>query len=110
MVIQQIETNVLTPLVMKHQVSLLPAITLLAQVAFSIFLGFMGLLLALPLLVLAQVCLKGVLVEDVMSQWESSEAVRRGQERLSGSRTLTSIRGVTLNPWLSRCDWMFWVN
>ncbi|MBD1864913.1 AI-2E family transporter [Trichocoleus desertorum] len=73
-VIQQIESNVLTPLVMKHQVSLLPAITLLAQVAFSIFFGFMGLLLALPLLVVAQVCLKEVLVEDVMSHWESNEA------------------------------------
>lgn len=76
-VIQQIESNVLTPLVMKHQVSLLPAITLLAQVAFSIFFGFMGLLLALPLLVVAQVCLKEVLVEDVMSQWENNEANKR---------------------------------
>ncbi len=72
-VIQQLESNVLTPLVMKHQVSLLPAITLLSQVAFSIFFGFMGLLLALPLLVVAQVCLKNVLVEDVMSHWESDE-------------------------------------
>ncbi|MBD1999254.1 AI-2E family transporter [Leptolyngbya sp. FACHB-541] len=70
--IQQVESNVLTPLVMRHQVSLLPAVTLLSQLAFSIFFGFMGLLLALPLLVVAQVCLKEVLVEDVMNDWEES--------------------------------------
>jgi len=48
-VIQQLESNVLTPLVMKKQVSLLPAVTLLSQVTFALFFGFLGLLLALPL-------------------------------------------------------------
>ncbi|MGF1460185.1 MAG: AI-2E family transporter [Leptolyngbyaceae cyanobacterium] len=47
--IQQIESNILTPFVMQKQVSLLPAITLLSQVVFSIFFGLLGLLLALPL-------------------------------------------------------------
>ncbi|MEO0459127.1 MAG: AI-2E family transporter [Cyanobacteria bacterium P01_A01_bin.114] len=47
--IQQLESNLLTPFVMKQQVNLLPAITLLAQVVFSLFFGFLGLLLALPL-------------------------------------------------------------
>ncbi|RZM78722.1 AI-2E family transporter [Leptolyngbya iicbica] len=48
-IIQQLESNLLTPLVMKKQVSLLPAVTLLSQVIFAIFFGFLGLLLALPL-------------------------------------------------------------
>lgn len=48
-VIQQLESNILTPLVMKKQVSLLPAVTLLSQVIFALFFGFLGLLLALPL-------------------------------------------------------------
>jgi predicted PurR-regulated permease PerM len=52
--IQQIESNLLTPFVMKQQVDLLPAITLLAQVIFSIFFGFLGLLLALPLILTVQ--------------------------------------------------------
>ncbi len=52
--IQQFESNVLTPLVMKQQVNLLPAVTLFAQVMFSIFFGFLGLLLALPLALTAQ--------------------------------------------------------
>ena len=67
--IQQIETNLLTPYVMAQQVSLLPAVTLLSQVFFATFFGFMGLLLALPLTVVGQVWLKEVLIVDVLDQW-----------------------------------------
>lgn len=68
-VIQQVEGNLLTPLVMARQVSLLPAMTLLAQVFFATFFGFLGLFLALPLTVVAQVWLKEVLIKDVLDQW-----------------------------------------
>jgi predicted PurR-regulated permease PerM len=68
-VIQQVESNLLTPLVMAQQVSLLPAITLLAQLFFVTFFGFLGLLLALPLTVVAQVWLKEVLVNDILDKW-----------------------------------------
>ena len=67
--IQQIETNILTPLVMAQQVSLLPAVTLMAQVFFATFFGFFGLLLALPLTVVGQVWLKEVIVKDILDQW-----------------------------------------
>jgi predicted PurR-regulated permease PerM len=52
--IQQLESNVLTPYVMRKQVSLLPAVTLLSQVIFAVFFGFLGLLLALPLTLIIQ--------------------------------------------------------
>jgi hypothetical protein len=55
---------------MERQVSLLPAITLLSQVAFAAFFGLLGLFLALPIVVVAQVWLKEVLVEDVLNQWQ----------------------------------------
>lgn len=67
--IQQIETNLLTPLVMAQQVSLLPAVTLMAQVFFATFFGFFGLFLALPLTVVGQVWLKEVIVKDILDQW-----------------------------------------
>ncbi len=67
--IQQVESNLLTPYVMAQQVSLLPAITLLAQVFFATFFGFLGLFLALPLTVVAQVWLKEVIVKDILDQW-----------------------------------------
>jgi predicted PurR-regulated permease PerM len=46
-VIQQVESNGITPLVMARQVSLLPAVTLISQLFFVTFFGFLGLFLAL---------------------------------------------------------------
>ena len=68
--IQQIESNILTPIVMNKQVSLLPAVTLLSQVAFAVFFGILGLFLALPITVVAQVWLKEILVKDILDRWQ----------------------------------------
>lgn len=67
--IQQIEGNLLTPIIMKHQVSLLPATTLALLTAFGAFFGVLGLFLGLPILVVAQIWIKEVLVKDVLDQW-----------------------------------------
>jgi predicted PurR-regulated permease PerM len=79
--IQQVETNILTPVVMQKQVSLLPAITLLSQVAFAVFFGVLGLLLALPITVVAQVWLKEVLVKDILDSWQIENNVNRFNTR-----------------------------
>lgn len=71
--IQQVEGNILTPLVMAQQVSLLPAITLLAQVFFATFFGFLGLFLALPLTVVGQVWLKELIIKDIFDKWDISD-------------------------------------
>jgi AI-2E family transporter len=55
---------------MAQQVSLLPAITLIAQVFFTTFFGFLGLLLALPLTVVAKVWINAVLIEDILDRWK----------------------------------------
>ena len=67
--VQQLETNVLTPYVMAQQVSLMPAVTLMSQVFFATFFGFLGLLLALPLTVVGQIWLHEILVKDVLDKW-----------------------------------------
>lgn len=67
--IQQVETNFITPIVMAHQVSLLPAVTLIAQLFFVTFFGFLGLFLALPLTVVAKIWLQEVLIKDVLDEW-----------------------------------------
>ncbi len=67
-----LESHVLTPLVMARQVSLLPAATLLAQVFFATFFGFLGLILALPLTVVGQVWLKEVVIKDILDQWRDN--------------------------------------
>jgi predicted PurR-regulated permease PerM len=68
-IIQQTEGNFITPIVMAHQVSLLPAITLISQLFFVTFFGFLGLFLALPLTVVAKIWMQEVLIKDVLDQW-----------------------------------------
>jgi predicted PurR-regulated permease PerM len=68
-IVQQIETNLLTPYIMSRQVSLLPALTLLAQLFFASFFGFAGLILALPLSVVTMIWFRSVLIEDVLNNW-----------------------------------------
>ncbi len=89
-VIQQVESNLLTPLVMAQQVSLLPAITLIAQVFFATVFGFLGLLLALPLTVVVQVWFKEVLVKDILDRWQQPEGNNR-QLLVVGANMTSSI-------------------
>jgi predicted PurR-regulated permease PerM len=68
-VIQQIESYWLTPTIMAKQVSLLPAITLTSQIVFASFFGALGLLMALPLTVVAKTWTEEVLFKDVLDKW-----------------------------------------
>jgi predicted PurR-regulated permease PerM len=68
--IQQLEGYLLVPLVMREQAALLPVITLLSQVVFTLFFGFLGLLLSLPLLIVAQVLIQEILVKDILDPWK----------------------------------------
>ncbi len=74
--IQQLESDVLTPLVMEKQVSLLPAVTLASQVIFASFFGFLGLFLALPLVIVLQVWIKELLVKDILNHWKEAKSDR----------------------------------
>ncbi|MGP1382898.1 MAG: AI-2E family transporter [Thainema sp.] len=73
-VIQQIESNILTPLVMQRQVSILPAVTLLSLAAFGLLFGVLGLFLALPIVVVAQVWITEVLIHDVFDPWQKARS------------------------------------
>jgi predicted PurR-regulated permease PerM len=72
-VIQNIESYLLTPTVMAKQVSLLPAITLMAQIFFARFFGALGLLLALPLTVVAKTWIQEALLKDFLDKWKTTE-------------------------------------
>ena len=75
-VIQHIESYLITPSVMHHQVKLLPGLTLIAQFFFTVIFGPLGLLLALPLAVCLQVLVREVLIQDVLNGWELPMAER----------------------------------
>ena len=68
-IIQNIESYWLTPKVMAEKVSLLPAVTLFAQIFFATVFGLLGLLLALPLTVVSKTWIEEVLFNDILDRW-----------------------------------------
>ena len=68
-IVQNLESYLITPSVMHHQVKLLPGLTLTAQFLFTVLFGPLGLLLALPLAVCLQVVIREVLIHDVLNPW-----------------------------------------
>ncbi|NJM87266.1 MAG: AI-2E family transporter [Hydrococcus sp. RU_2_2] len=69
-VIQQIDSQLLTRLIIKQPISLFPAITLLTQFIFASFFGFLGLLLAFPVAIVGEIWLQEVLIKDVLNRWK----------------------------------------
>ncbi|NDJ23851.1 AI-2E family transporter [Nostoc sp. B(2019)] len=98
LIIQQVESNFITPIVMAHQVSLLPAVTLIAQLFFVTFFGFLGLFLALPLTVVAKIWVQEVLIKDVLDQWGNNH--QKDTEFIIVSESPTSDEFTKVNdPW-----------
>ncbi|MUG95486.1 AI-2E family transporter [Scytonema sp. UIC 10036] len=89
--IQQVESLIIVPLVMKSQVSLLPAVTILSVVIFAQFFGFLGLFLAIPLVIVFQICIKEILVKDILNNWQGNTISKRqlkNEDNGSANRTL----------------------
>ena len=65
-VIQNIESYIITPSIMQKQVKLLPGLTITAQFIFTIIFGPLGLLLAIPMAVVIQVFVKEIIINDIL--------------------------------------------
>ena len=63
--IQQLESNLIMPLLMKGMVKLPPALTVLVQVLMALLFGFLGLLLAVPVLAAGKVLVRTLYIEPV---------------------------------------------
>lgn len=66
--IQQVEGNLLTPLIQQRMVHIPPAIVILSVVAFGTVFGIAGIILATPLAVIAMVLVGMFYVEDVLGK------------------------------------------
>jgi predicted PurR-regulated permease PerM len=64
-VIQQLEGNVLQPIIQRRMVALPPAVTLFAVIAFAILFGAMGALLAAPLAVVTLVLVQDLYIAPI---------------------------------------------
>ena len=79
--IQQIESNVLYPLLMKKGLELPPVLTIFTQGVLATVFGFIGLLVAVPMLAAAMVPIKMLYVRDVVG-----DDVKLPGEHTSGDR------------------------
>ena len=66
--IQNIESYIITPSIMHKQVKLLPGLTITAQFIFTILFGPLGLLLAIPMAVVIQVFVKEIIIHDILER------------------------------------------
>jgi predicted PurR-regulated permease PerM len=66
LVVQGIESNILIPVLMKGQIDLPPALTIVWQALMALAFGFLGLLVAVPLLAAVLVAIKMLYVRDVV--------------------------------------------
>ena len=69
LVLQNLEAFLLTPLLLRKTVNLLPTVALMAQLSLGALLGLPGVLLALPLVVVLQVIMQKVVVQQIMDRW-----------------------------------------
>ncbi|HYW22362.1 MAG TPA: AI-2E family transporter [Nodularia sp. (in: cyanobacteria)] len=72
LIMQNIESYWLTPTIMAKQVSLLPAFTLTAQIFFASFFGALGLVMALPLAVVAKTWIEELVFKDILDRWKET--------------------------------------
>ena len=69
LVLQNLEAFLLTPILLRRTVNLLPTVALMAQLSLGALLGLPGVLLALPLGVVLQVGMELVVVRQIMDRW-----------------------------------------
>ncbi len=72
--IQQVEGNLIMPLVQKRMVSLPPVIALFSILIFAALFGPLGILLATPLAVLVFVLIKGVYLDEPISEKDAASS------------------------------------
>ena len=70
LVIQQLEGHVLIPMLMKEGMDLPPALTIVTQAVMALLFGFLGLMVAVPLLAVVIVPIKLLYVEGVVGDVE----------------------------------------
>ena len=79
--VQQFESHLLTPLVLRHAVHLPPALTVTAQIMAAVLFGPLGLLLATPLLACVLVVVRMVYIEDMLGDRSVAERGDRTSRR-----------------------------
>ncbi len=68
--LQNLEAFLLTPILLKKTVNLLPTVALMAQLSLGALLGLPGILIAIPLAIVLQVGVQKIVVHEIMDNWK----------------------------------------
>jgi predicted PurR-regulated permease PerM len=101
LLVQQIEGNVIIPVVMSRQVSLHPAVIVIGVVIVGNLVGFVGLFVAVPLISAFLILVKAVWV-DPLARDDDRRSVPDDAAGLTGSPTSPAPRAVTTTMTTSR--------
>jgi predicted PurR-regulated permease PerM len=75
-ILQFVQSQIITPLLLGSGVNLPPALILLSQIIAGIFFGFLGLLLAVPLAAIVVVLIQEVYVKDLLNDREEPASAK----------------------------------
>lgn len=89
--IQFVESYFLTPVIQKRAVDLPPVLTILAQVAFGVIFGVLGVLLASPIAAVVLVAVQMIYVEDVLQDRQIE--VRAEEQTEANADHESQVRG-----------------
>ncbi len=81
-VVQIIESNLVTPMIERRTVELPPALTIISQLALGVLIGGLGLVLATPLLAVIMVLVQMIYIQDVLGD-NDTEVVKENEEQLT---------------------------
>ncbi len=72
-ILQTVESYLITPLVQRHEVSLPPILTIAAQLVMGVLVGIIGVMMAAPLVVVAMVLVQMLYVQDRLGDKQSGQ-------------------------------------
>lgn len=88
-VVQIIESNIVTPIIERETVEMPPALTVVAQLVLAVTIGGMGLILATPLLATIMVGVQMLYIEDVLGDPNTDAAENLDDKEFEGADDVT---------------------
>ena len=80
-VVQLIESNVVTPLIERKTIALPPALSIMFQIGLAVLVGGLGLVLATPILAVIIVVVEMVYIQEILGDREATELQEKGLEK-----------------------------
>lgn len=82
-VIQLIESNLVTPLIERHTVELPPALTIVVQLILGVLFGALGLIFASPILAVVVVLIQMLYIQDILGDSNVHEEIKEAENESS---------------------------